>query len=291
LTDRNRSFGRSIAAWLIGLVAVSLEVAAAPPAGATDPQVVRTTPREGPRDIRHDYFVEVLRLTLTATEAEHGPVELREVDLDINQARIVEELARGRFIDVTWVASTDKRERILRPVRFPLLKGWLGVRMMIIDAETEPMFAAIRTLEELRPLVAVQGIGWPDTDILRANGLRVRGHGAYQEMFDMVARGEVDYFPRGAQEIFGELEAHPHLPALKAAREPVLRYRNPIYFFVARNNRALAARLALGLDRIKADGSFDALFRSHPLTRSLRPGLIAGRRIFDLTNPFLTDRN
>lgn len=121
----------------------------------------------------------------------------------------------------------------------------------------------MRTLEALRRLRAGAGTFWSDTQILRANGFTVETTIKFDSLFRMLKAGRFDFIPRTREEIDAELAFHAgqgfaELPGL------ALQYRQPLYFFVARDKPQLAERLLRGLNLAAADGSFDALFMAEP---------------------------
>ena len=91
-----------------------------------------------------------------------------------------------------------------------------------------------------------------------------------------------DYMPRGVYESFYEQRTHAG-EGIAIEKTIFLHYHVPFYFFVSRDNPALADRIARGLGIALKDGSFDALFNSFP---SFRKGLAEiranRRRIFAL---------
>ena len=118
----------------------------------------------------------------------------------------------------------------------------------------------MRTADELRRLRGVQGHDWPDLLVLRHAGLVVDAGTRYDGMFSMLSRGHVDHFPRSVLEVGAEL-ARPQNADLAVEPTLLLRYPSALYFFVHRDNAALAGALADGLARAQADGSLQALFQ------------------------------
>lgn len=212
---------------------------------------------------RDAYFVELLNLALERTEASHGPYELRQAPVQMNQSRAFLEMREGGYIDVVWSMATRDRERTFRPIRIPLLKGLLGVRVPVVPAGDADRLAGVRSLEALQRYRAGQGHDWPDTRILESNGLPVTPAPGYQSLFRMLASERVDYVPRSVTEVWAERAIYEQHD-LVVADGPILAYVAPIYFFVSPGNEALAERLETGLQRIIADGAFNTAFRRHP---------------------------
>lgn len=236
---------------------------------------------------RDAYFIGLLNLALERTEASHGSYELRQAPVQMSQSRAFLEMREGGYIDVVWSMATEAREQAFRPIRIPLLKGLLGVRVPVVPADDPDRLAGVRSLEALRRYRAGQGHDWPDTRILEANGLPVTPAPGYQPLFRMLARGRVDYVPRGISEVWAERAVYEQHD-LVVGDGPILAYVAPIYFFVAPGNEALAQRLETGLQRAVADGSFDSAFRQHPGNiRAIEHMLGDDRPVIWLDNPTL----
>lgn len=236
---------------------------------------------------RDAYFIELLDQALTETEATHGPYELRQAPVQMTQSRAFQEMGAGRYIDVVWSMATREREEAFRPIRIPLLKGLLGLRVPVVPAGERDRLAGVRSVEALRRYRAGQGHDWPDVTILEANRLPVTAAPGYQSLFRMLEKGRVDYVPRGVPEIWAEQVVYERHD-LVVGEGPLIAYRAPIYFFVAPGNAALAERIETGLRRAIADGSFDSAFRRHPANvRAIDRMLAEDRPIVWLENPTL----
>jgi len=249
--------------------------------------LIRYRPPDGPDDVRYQYFVGMLRLALRETKADYGPYKLVPASIKISQKRAFELVAQGRYLNLVWSMTNTRREQIALPIRIPLLKGLLGMRVLLVRPQTVPVFDTLSSLRGLTSFIGVQGHDWPDTDILRDNGLKITASSDYSSMFKMVMNGRVDYFPRSIAEVWDEMA---HLPAhsLAVSPSPLLVYRAPIYFFVNLNNKTLAMRIRLGLQRAVADGSFERQFLSSAEMRKAVAFLQAGHyRVLRLNNPSL----
>jgi hypothetical protein len=251
--------------------------------------VLRHPPAEAPGDTRNEYFLSLLSLALEKTASDYGEARLVPADQTLSQRRAVAELHAGNTIDVLWTMTSKAREEQLRPVRIPLLKGLMGYRLLLVRENDLAWFADVHSLAQLRSLQAGQGHDWPDTDILRHNGIRVQTSTDYDSLFTMLRQGRFDFLPRALNEPFNEVAARPDMGL---AVEPTLLLYYPAanYFFVAPDNEKLAQRLETGLRRALADGSFDELFRSHPINAAaFSKANILGRRVLRLENPLLPD--
>lgn len=230
------------------------------------------------------YVRRVVELALSRTGSK---LEIRPVDLDMAQGRTLVELAAGRSpVDVMWTVTDRQREASgLLPVRIPIDRGLMGWRLLLVRRSELAQWRRVRSLKDLRPYLAGQGHDWPDTDILRANGLRVGTSSGYEALFRMLAAGRVDYFPRSILEIDAEM-AGGRYPELAIAPELMLHYPAAAYLFVSPTRPDLAAELKAGLEVAVADGSFQrlhreqygALLKAHPLSPD---------RVLRLSNPQL----
>jgi ABC-type amino acid transport substrate-binding protein len=244
--------------------------------------------REATNDTRFDYFNRLLARALAVTESSHGPFALEELDTSMNTARMIANMKNGRVPDVLWMTATRERQNSLHAVPVPLLEGALGARVLIVRREALARFDRIRRVGDFEGLVGVQGAAWSDTRILRHNGLKVYGIVEYERMFELVAAGRADYFPRGITEAEAELAARPQRDTLTIHPDLVLRYPQPLYFYTASHRPALAERLTQGLRQLRASGELDEIRGDFPETRNLDDALdLSDKRVLDLENPLI----
>lgn len=193
--------------------------------------------------------------------------EVQFVDLDMAQGRTLVELAGGHSsIDLMWTMTDRQRESTpLLPVRIPIDRGLLGWRLLLVRRSELAEWSRVRTLKDLSARLAGQGHDWPDTTILRANGLQVGTSSVYDALFRMLAAGRIDYFPRSIVEIDAEMAGGRH-PDLAIAPDLMLHYPAAAYLFVSPTRPELAAELKAGLEAAIADGSFQRLHREQYAT-------------------------
>ena len=240
-------------------------------------------------DQRSDYFLELLDAALAASSETFGPYRLVEAPVQMTQSRAMHEMGRDEYVHVIWTMTSTDREAELRPVRIPLLRGLLGVRAAVVPAGQAARLEGVDTLETLSELIPGQGHDWPDTAILRANGIRVETASSYEGLFRMLVRGRIDYIPRSVAEVWGERSMYQRHD-LVIADHFLLAYTAPIYFFVAADNSALAERLEYGLNRLIESGEFRHRFETHPANREAIERFFANPRpIIWLNNPDLPE--
>ncbi|AFU97594.1 substrate-binding periplasmic protein [Simiduia agarivorans] len=236
------------------------------------------------------YVIALLQLALEKSKQPHERIELVPIEEDLTQARLIAELIRSPDLDVIWTMTSREREALIRPIRIPILKGLLGQRVFLIRADRQAEFSRIKTIAQLAQLRAGQGSHWPDTEILRANGLNVHTSPHYELLFTMLKGGRFDYFPRGINEAWPELAAHPD-EGLAIESELLLQYPAPMYFFVKHEDSALAQRIEKGLNMIIDSGEMDTLFLNHPSIKPvLESAALTNRRVFMLNNPTLPEQ-
>ncbi len=250
---------------------------------------IRHLPAESNIDHRQHYYINLLKLALDKTRNSHGDYQLISLPKKMNQGRAVRELSLGQSLDVIWTMTSKLREEKLQPIRIPLLKGLLGYRVFIIRKGDKKRFSAVSNISDLKNFVFGQGHDWPDTHILRSNGLNVVTHYSYEGLFSMLSALRFDIFPRGIQEAYIEVAARPEF-SITVEETLLLRYKAPIYFFVSRENVPLGNRIHIGLMKSIKDKSFDAIFNRHPdLEDILKSNNIKKRKVFDIKNPNLPE--
>ncbi len=240
-----------------------------------------------PGAIQKDYYLAALELALKKSEAEFGPYKLVKFEIPINQSRAIKLIEHERMVDIMWTTTSIEREKILEPIRIPIVKGAMGCRIFLIRKEEQYRFDEISNIEQLKALYVGQGRNWPDTKVLKHNGFNVVDGSEYSGMFDMLKLNRFDYFPRGVHEPWREQELFNHLAVEERF---LLQYPSPFFFFVNKANQKLAKRVQIGLEMAIKDGDFDKLFNQHEETKVvLSNAKLSQRKIFLLDNPFLTD--
>ena len=194
----------------------------------------------GPRDNidpAHHFFISLIKSLLV--ESLYDDVQLVS-GLKLSQARIFKHIDND-IIDIVWSGTNIYREENYTPIRIPIFKGLLGHRFIIIHKDNLAKFEQISKPEQLKKLIACQGIHWPDSNILEANGYIVNRVVHYEAMFKMILKKRCDYFPRAIYEAFSERELLKKTnPELIVYDKIMLQYKLPVYFFVKKNNHALA---------------------------------------------------
>lgn len=239
-------------------------------------------------DARYDYRIELLELALSHTQQQWGSYELIGKPQAMTQGRGSLLLEHDKGIDIASFATNKEREEKFRAIRIPILQGILGYRVLLVHRDSQQAFGDINNLSQLKTqLKAGFGEHWADMKILEANSLAVTGVPKYELLFAMLQAKRFDYFPRGINEAWIEVEKFgSDYPDIMVEPNLALFYPFYVYFFVSKNNQALAERIEQGLMLAKEDGSFKALFlkyHQHLLTQAS----FGSRKLFFLENPYL----
>ena len=229
--------------------------------------------------IHAQYIVDVLELALQKTGVRYELVESQDVLL---QGKAFKLLSSNRTVNVVWSMTDDDREEDFLPIRIPLYKGLIGWRVLLVNPDKLSQLES----SKLRDNYAVQGMDWPDTKILQANGFNVVSATNYDEAFTIMHRKQADMFPRSIIEVFGEL-AQPELTK-DLVIEPnfVLQYPAATYFFVNKRDVILGKLLSTGLEMAVEDGSLDKLFDA-TYSQMLQQLGLNKRTLLTLKNPLL----
>lgn len=210
-----------------------------------------------------------------------------ESDKDISNARILNDVKIGQ-LDVMWSMTSQSLEQNYQAIYIPLFRGLLGMRLAIVTQQNAELFKHVNNIADLKKFRAGQGKTWPDTTILKENGLNVVTTLKYPNLFPMLEGGRFDYFPRGVNEPWDEIVNHRDLN-LTVDPYVLLKYTAPLYFFVAKENTQLAQKLTQSLNDMVKDGSFNSMFFSDSQVQMvLQKALLKQRIIIPLSNPNLS---
>lgn len=250
-----------------------------------EPLKVVIPPFEKTIEVHLVYFYKVLELALKKTEATDGPFELGLSTEYTSVDRCFADLKNGKNINLMWTVTNQKRESEFLPIKVSLLRELNNYRIFLIRDGEQSRFDSIQNLNDLRTFTAGLGSQWPDTDVMRFNDLNVVTSPGYLPLFKMLIAKRFDYFPRGLYEIWNEENIHKD-QGIAIEKNIMLYYPAPFYFFVSKDNAALASRIERGLKIAIADGSFDELLQSIPgFKRGLEEQNNSHRKLFILDSP------
>jgi len=241
---------------------------------------------------RHSQDVEpeayALELLEQALAHHPGRYRLQATARPMTQSRALHALQHDTgAIQVMWTMTTQDREDALRAIRIPIDKGLIGWRIALLRSGQEQLLAQVHSLEQLHGLRFGQRHDWPDTEILRSNGLTVVTSPNYDGLFEMLAARRFELFPRELVVAWDELQrAQDRGLALSIDPHLVIHYPTAFYFFTSRQREDLARDIEAGLEAMLADGRFEQLFQANH-GPSLRRADLPSRQLIRLHNPQL----
>ena len=228
---------------------------------------------------RYEFGLKVLDLALSKLEQNYQIVGPQTQEL--NQARGELLVIDGQF-DLQFISTTLHRESSMIPVRIPIYQGLLGLRLLLVKPELNAEIKNITSLDELRKFVGGHGAHWGDLPVYAENKLKVVTSVSYDNLFEMLKKERFDYFHRGVNEIWNELEHYPN--DFVVADNIMLFYPHPVYFFVGKHRPELAEQIERGMRIAIADGSYQTLFLQYHEKDIMRAKL-DDRRLIILKNP------
>ncbi len=242
-----------------------------------------TYPRsEIENDARYEYPLQVLELALQKTGVRYRLIPSVN---PMRQSMAIKRLQENLEVNVYWSMTDTQREQDLLPIRIPLARGLIGWRSFIARENSRFLRQNIETIEDLRDFSPVQGISWPDTKILQANGFSVVTARDYIESTELLKQGVADFFPRSVIEIASELE-NKYSKNFKQKAGIYFYYPTALYFFTNNRNVTLSRLIKTGLNKAIEDGSFDRLFAQY-YREEVEKLNADDNRFFFLENPLL----
>ena len=233
--------------------------------------------------------IALVRLALDETP-EYGPYTISR-SVVMGQGRAVRELSESHrdFVTIANVATSLDRERDLMAIPIPIDGGLLGFRVCVIKKANQAKFRGIQSLDDLtrRGIRIGQGRHWPDTSILRANGVEVIANTRFETLFRMLENDRFDCFARGVNEVLFDLD---DIKDSNLMIEPnlLIAYPMPSYFFVAPDDQETAMRIQLGMERAIRDGRFARYLKRFYLV-AVNSLNLEHRTVLVLNNPLLSD--
>lgn len=224
-------------------------------------------------DASYNYYIGLIKLALAKAKVSNNYI-IKPLSTVLSQGRAeLELLKKDGVVNIYPMGTSIEREKNLLPIRIPLLKGTLGLRILIIHRDNLEKFKQVSTLKDLQQFTACQGAHWPDSDILEDAGLTVIRNSSFEGMYQQLKQKHCDYFPRSIIEAYAEIRAYrqKHDDDLQVYDGFMLSYAFPMYFFVSPHEKKIAIDIKQGLQQAILDGSFNQYFKNNPITKQLFP--------------------
>ncbi|MBC7712009.1 MAG: transporter substrate-binding domain-containing protein [Rhizobacter sp.] len=246
-------------------------------------------PPESPLDVRYNYHWDVLKAALQVTEKKYGKFHMKP-SIFMTEDRQVRELAKKESkISIMIRETNNEFESKFIPVRIPIDRNLIGYRVLLINKKDKDLFKSVNSLEDLKKFSLGQGAGWGDVDILQKAGFKVSTEVYYDKIFEGLAKGEYQAFPRAATEVVDEFEKRKDkMPELMIEENIMLYYPLPTYFWFSKTDhgRKLAARTQEGMETLVANGTLEKLFEKYYKT-DIAGLKLKKRKLFKIPNPML----
>ena len=257
---RRMTLAAAFAASLFAMANAPAAPAASDAAATGKVSIVRFAAQVDPSDQRDDFAADLLALALSASDRPYRVERLPKVDQ--REARAA---ALAGRVDVITLPSISTDAAPLMVVRAPIRRGLLGVRLLLATPERAEALAKVRDVATLkREFRKGYGADWLDRRELEGLGFRMTLADDYRGTFALLRDGRADYLSRGVSEVFAELR-QPGLAGRGMVIVPGIALYYPLddYFVVRSGQRRLRDDIARGLERVKADGRYAALFNLH----------------------------
>lgn len=236
---------------------------------------------------REIFWRDVIEFVLTHSEVPYSI----SVTYPMTQARVIAEIkSNSGRINLHVMGTSAKLESDLLPVRIPITRGLIGYRLFIIHKEKQTLYDSINSLENLQPLLGIQGLGWSDVELLEYSGLRQKEM-PYDDIFRVIDFGRGDYFSRSIHEAYEEVkERKEEFPNLAVEKKVLLVYPFALFVFSNRENVELVKVIEECFIKAYDDGVFTDFFYNHPhIKDALHEAKINERTIINIPNPFITE--
>lgn len=232
-----------------------------------------------------DYAVKLLQLAL---EKSNKNYKLTAVTSPMTISRVIKMVEDNDKLgpNIYWAAHSRELEQRLAAIYFPIDRGLISYRVMVIDQDSQIKISQAEHLGDLTKFRFIQGFGWSDTMILRKSGIKVE-EGLPQNLYKMLMHKRGDVFPRSILDVEREFNFwKKELPNLRIEKNIALLYqRFMVFFFVSKENVDLHAAVNEGLNRAFEDGSFMELFLNDPDISNALKMLEEHRRVIRVPMP------
>lgn len=243
---------------------------------------------ESANDVRYQFHWEVLRKILEKTKAKYGGLSLKPSTFMTENRQILEfEKNNISLLGVLIRETSTAYEKKFIPVRIPIDRNLVGYRVFLKNKMSS--LASIKTVDQLKKYILVQGEGWGDVQILQNAGLKVQTKVHYDDLFKIIDANKADLFPRGINEVQEEYRKFSkQFPAINIDEHLLIYYPLPTYFWFhnTQEGKVLAKRVTEGFEEIIKDGTYSAIFDRY-FKETLRNLDLKNRVLIKLDNPYL----
>ena len=266
---------RYILTWLAATILSAFPLVCA---SETSPPIIYFTPGVD-ADKRHLYPEALLKLILKNSGTSRKAAELK---INAEQDRALF-LLRDGVIDVFWTGSSQFRNAEFTPIRYPIFRGLLGYRLVLVNKQNTDILKNVKSISDLREYSIGQGGGWPEIEMYSQNGFTVQSATTYEGLFNMLSKNRFDLFPRSIIEVWDEIATFSQYD-LAVDSHILIRYPMSLFFYVRKDDTELEQILNTGFRQIIKSGEFEALFFEYN-GGFIDKANLGSRTIIDIENP------
>ena len=237
-------------------------------------------------DRRQLFVHEIITAVMDSTASSHGPYNIKPIP-KMTWHRLDLVASQHRYPNmVIRVTGNIRSIKAFEAVPIPINRGIVGYRIFLIPDTLEDDFTGISDLKDLIASGLTPGQGrWADVGILKANGIDVVVGSNYEGLFAMLMAGRFDFFPRGVNEAFEELEARSQTyPDMRVEKTMAFYYPLPRVLATTKGNTEMAERIEAGLRRIFANGTHKKIWLKYN-KKWVEKADLSQRKIIRLENP------
>lgn len=242
-------------------------------------------------DKRSQHKNEVILKALEITEAEFGPFHFEYVDINMTPSRSLISLKEGQLINTYIGPDTRSWEDNVITIKIPIRLGLLSYRLLLIHKSNLPLFASVKTIEDLSKLNAGLQYDWVTTTVFKENSMKFTTAHKFDSLFEMLKQTRFDYIPRAVYEIYDELNMRKSKLA-DIIIEPTLALHIPMatYVYVSPQETRLAKRIELGLHKLIANGDIKKILDKY-YAKDISRANLKQRKIIHISNPSYNDKD
>lgn len=234
---------------------------------------------------RPDAFAYTSNLLKRSLEREGYRVQVRKGG-NIPTTRLEKRLEQGK-VSAFILGRTEARDRRFLLVNVGMTDNLVNRRILFIPRGSQADYDGVETLGDFRGLGKVAGLGaaWADRDVWAASELPFRDlDGDWKRLYEMIASQSrnIDYLPRGAQEMAREWYVHREL---QVERNLVLVYGQDHVLYVSPEAPGLHAVLQDVMIKAFESGLIAELAADHFKAVFAPPVSLHERRVIKLTPP------
>jgi hypothetical protein len=208
---------------------------------------------DDPRFYSYNYVQGLCFVVMDATKDMGGyKIVWLKIPPNTSQSRVTREVVYGNMVNAEIAVVGSEWEETTIPIHIPVMKGILGVRLLLVTNDNLQKFAQISEVDELKKMkMGLSKSSWVFEQEFKSKGFRIVVANYYAGSFKMLCKDRFDYLPRGIIEIYSEYKKYKKkIPCIEIEPTLALRINLPVYFYVSPQYPGLARRIQIGLERI-----------------------------------------